>query len=99
MGKPYKLIKYSTRFLNYIKAPNIRLVGGADSLEGRVELLYNNEWGTVCDDSWDNKDASVVCFMLGYSRYLHILWLDSFRFLTLLICYLICFSNGILNAF
>lgn len=43
---------------------DIRLQGGSHPLEGRVEVKYQGQWRTICDEDWDDLDATTVCRML-----------------------------------
>ena len=36
---------------------------------GRIEVCVGGRYGTISDTNWDNEDASVICYQLGFSRY------------------------------
>ena len=51
-----------------VNSTTIRLVGGNNSREGRVEVFNGHGWGTVCTDSWSSANALVVCRHLGFGH-------------------------------
>ena len=90
--------------------PPVRLVGGNSENEGRVEIYYNNTWGTVCGDGyWSQTDSNTVCRQLGYTagrRYYSTVfvsesvpvWMDHVNCYTFDLCLGKCSFNGFGNS-
>ena len=51
--------------LSLFLGASLRLVDSTLPREGRLEIYYNGQWGTVCDDRFGNLDATVACVQLG----------------------------------
>ena len=50
---------------------SVRLVnnvtsGPGSQYEGRVEVHWNGQWGSICSVGWDWEDANVICTMAGF---------------------------------
>ncbi|KAH3870902.1 hypothetical protein DPMN_034094 [Dreissena polymorpha] len=48
-----------------ISDSSVRLVNGSSERSGRVEVLHQGRWGTICADGFNVSEADVVCRKAG----------------------------------
>ena len=84
-GKKYSVTVQSNSILHFVATVqnctdwDIRLVGGSSPLQGRVEVCYMNQWGTICGYSNSVPTlANVICRQLGYSYYNPTVYYNSY---------------------
>ena len=65
---------------------DVRLADNVTDFEGRVEVCYNEAWGTVCDNNWGRGDAEVVCRQLGLPAMCKILLFLEFKTICIVHC-------------
>ena len=53
-------------FISVCNDGDVRLVDGNSAFNGRLEICFDNVWGTVCGRPWSDTEAAVVCRQLGY---------------------------------
>ena len=58
-------------------ATNLKLHGGRGPFEGTVEVYHAGQWGEICANDFDTKDAKVICNMLGYTSVTPTIMLNS----------------------
>ena len=58
------LIHYNTSV--YCDDGELRLDEGETEWEGRLEMCYNERWGTVSSEGWTDINTQVVCNDFGY---------------------------------
>ena len=45
---------------------DFRLVGGSKPSEGRLEVFFEDFWGTVCDDRFNDAAGQIICQYFNY---------------------------------
>ncbi|WAQ95344.1 NETR-like protein [Mya arenaria] len=60
---------------NFQVTTDVRLFGGRTPFSGRLEVKHDGDWGTVCNDGFNNASAEVVCRMMGFSDVSHALFI------------------------
>ena len=68
---PLHRLRFSIFVLDFCGDGDIRIVGstGRSGRSGRVEICFNEIWGTICNSQWTSNDAEVVCRELGWSMF------------------------------